>query len=176
MFNQQKHYQKAFELLTQALLAQPDDKDLLYMRALMAERIGNPSMMEADLKKILEKNPDSAEALNALGYSLADKTTRYADAEKYLRRALALQPDEAVILDSYGWLQYKLGRHQQALDYLQRAYSKQQENEIAAHIAEVLWVLGKKEQALKIFDAAINKAPDDEYLLDFKRRILDNAK
>lgn len=176
VFNQQKHYQKAFELLTQALLAQPDDKDLLYMRALMAERIGKPSMMEADLKKILEKNPDSAEALNALGYSLADKTTRYADAEKYLRRALALQPDEAVILDSYGWLQYKLGRHEQALDYLQRAYAKQQENEIAAHIAEVLWVLGKKEQALKIFDAAINKAPDDEYLLDFKRRILDNAK
>jgi Flp pilus assembly protein TadD len=141
----------------------------------MAERIGKPEIMEADLKKILAKNPDNAEALNALGYTLIDKTKRYAEAERYLKRALELAPDEAVIMDSYGWLQFKLGNMAKALDYLQRAYTKQQENEIAAHLAEVLWVSGRKDEAKKLYKKAIKNAPEDEYLLDFKHRILDKA-
>jgi tetratricopeptide (TPR) repeat protein len=116
--------------------------------------------------------PDNVEALNALGYSLADKTTRYAEAETYLQHALRLKPDEAVILDSYGWLKYKMGNYQAALDYLQKAYNKQPENEIAAHIAEVLWVSGKKDEARKLFDKAIQEAPDDVYLLNFKSKFL----
>ncbi|TAL54017.1 MAG: tetratricopeptide repeat protein [Methylovulum sp.] len=175
LYNQQKQYQKAFDLLTAALHELPDEKDLLYTRALMAERIGKPEIMEADLKKILAKNPDNAEALNALGYTLIDKTKRYAEAERYLKRALELAPDEAVIMDSYGWLQFKLGNMAKALDYLQRAYTKQQENEIAAHLAEVLWVSGQKDEAKKLYKKAIKNAPEDEYLLDFKHRILDKA-
>jgi len=172
VYGQQKQYEKAFQLLSHALAEQPEQKDLLYARALMAERVNRLDVLETDLKKILVSYPDDAEALNALGYSLLAKPGRYAEAEKYLQHAIRLQPDEAVIMDSFGWLQFKLGRLEQALDYLQRAYAKQQEAEIAAHLAEVLWALGRKEEARKLFDTAIEKAPDDEYLLDFKKRIL----
>lgn len=172
LYGQQEQYEKAFKLLTDALASQPDQKDLLYTRALMAERINKLDVLEADLKKILAKYPDDAEALNALGYSLLDNTNRYAEAEKYLQQALSLQPNEAVIMDSFGWLQFKLGKLEQALGYLERAYAKQQEGEIAAHLAEVLWGLGRKDEARKIFNKAIKKASDDEYLLDFQKRIL----
>ena len=131
--------------------------------------------MEADLKKILVKEPDNVEALNALGYTLLSKPGRYVEAEKYLQHALRLQPNEAVVIDSYGWLQFKLGNNEKALEYLQQAYEKQQENEIAAHLAEVLWALGRKDEAKKLFNKAIKAAPDDEYLIDFKRRILNGA-
>ncbi|WP_458504145.1 tetratricopeptide repeat protein [Methylobacter sp.] len=172
LYGQQGQYKKAFKLLTETMVGQPDQRDLLYTRALMAERLNKLDVLEADLKKILAKYPDDAEALNALGYSLLGNAGRYADAEKYLQQALNLQPNEAVIMDSFGWLQFKLGRLEQALGYLERAYAKQQEGEIAAHLAEVLWALGRKEEARKVFTKAIKKAPEDEYLLDFKNRLL----
>lgn len=175
LYSQQKLYQKAFDLLTAALADSPDQKELLYTRALTAERIGKPDLLETDLKKILAKYPDNAEALNALGYTLLDMPGRYAEAEKYLERALKLQPNEAVIMDSYGWLQFKLGNTAKALEYLEKAYAKQQENEIAAHLAEVLWALGRKEEARRLFAKALKETPDDEYLLDFQKRILNNA-
>lgn len=175
LYSQQKQYEKAFNLLTEALVDFPDQKELLYTRALMAERVNKPDIAEADLKKILAMDPDNVEALNALGYTLLNKPDRYADAEKYLQHALSLEPDAAVIIDSYGWLQFKLGNNEKALDYLQQAYEKQPENEIAAHLAEVLWVLGRKDEARKLFNKAIKDAPDDEYLMDFQRRILKGA-
>lgn len=176
LFSQQKLYEKAFALLTDALAEMPEQKDLLYSHALMAERVGKLDVLEADLQKILAKQPDDAEALNALGYSLLEKPGRYADAEKYLQHAIRLKPEEAVIIDSYGWLQFKLGNHEQALLYLQRAYAKQQEGEIAAHLAEVLWVLGRKTEAKKLFAEALKKNPENEYLLDFQQRILNGDK
>ena len=175
LYSQQKQYEKAFNLLTEALVDFPDQKELLYTRALMAERVNKPDIAEADLKKILAMDPDNVEALNALGYTLLNKPDRYVDAEKYLQHALSLEPDAAVIIDSYGWLQFKLGNNEKALDYLQQAYEKQPENEIAAHLAEVLWVLGRKDEARKLFNKAIKDAPDDEYLMDFQRRILKGA-
>jgi len=111
-----------------------------------------------------------------LGYTLLNQSGRYADAEKYLQKALALEPNEAVIIDSYGWLQFKLGKTEKALVYLQKAYEKQQENEIAAHLAEVLWALGRKDEAKKIFRNAIKDSPNDEYLRDFQRRVMGGAK
>jgi tetratricopeptide (TPR) repeat protein len=176
LFNQQKQYEKAFNLLTKALAEFPDQKELLYTRALMAERVNKPDVVEADLKKILVTDPDNIEALNALGYTLLSKSKRYAEAEKYLQHALKLAPDEAVIIDSYGWLQFKLGNNEKALGYLQKAYDKQQEHEIAAHLAEVLWALGKKDEAKKLFNKALKDAPDNEYLLDFQRRILNGTR
>jgi len=175
-YSQQKQYQKAFDLLTTALAEQPDQQELLYTRALIAEHLNKKEVLEKDLKQILAKDPDNVEALNALGYSLLDDPKRYAEAEIYLQKAFKLRPDEAVIMDSYGWLQFKMGRTEVALGYLQRAYAKQQENEIAAHIAEVLWALGRKEEAKKLFDKVIKDAPEDEYLLDFQQRILKKAK
>ncbi len=175
LYSQQKQYDKAFNLLSDALLEFPDQKELLYTRALMAERVNKPDIVETDLKKILAMEPDNVEALNALGYTLLNNPGRYAEAQQYLQQALSLQPDAAVILDSYGWLQFKLGNKEIALEYLQKAFDKQQENEIAAHLAEVLWSLGKKDQARKVFNKAIKDAPDDEYLLDFQRRFLNGT-
>lgn len=175
LYSQQKQYEKAFNLLTDALVDFPEQKELLYTRALMAERVNKPEIAKADLKKILAMEPDNVEALNALGYTLLNNPDGYAEAEKYLQRALRLEPEAAVIIDSYGWLQFKLGNKVKALEYLQKAYEKQPENEIAAHLAEVLWALDKKDEAKKIFNKAIKDAPDDEYLLDFQRRILNGA-
>jgi tetratricopeptide (TPR) repeat protein len=172
LYSQQKQYEKAYNYLTEELKNYPDQEELLYSRALMADRMGNLAVMEADLLKILAKVPDNVEALNALGYSLADKTTRYAEAETHLLHALRIKPDEAVILDSYGWLKYKMGNLQMALNYLQRAYDKQPETEIAAHLAEVLWVMGRKDEAKKLFDKAVDAAPDDNFLLNFKNKFL----
>lgn len=172
LYNQQAKYQEAFDALTLALKDVPDNRDVLYARALIAERLDKLDVLEADLHKILEKKPDDVGALNALGYTLTDKTNRYDEAEKYLDQALKLQPDEAVIIDSYGWLQFKRGKYDQALFYLQKAFEKQPENEIAAHLAEVLWVMGNQKEAKELFDKAYKKSPDDEYLLEFKRRFL----
>lgn len=175
LYSQQKQYEKAYSLLTEALADFPDQKELLYTRALIAEHINKPDIVEADLKKILAMDPNNVEALNALGYTLLNDSNRYAEAEKYLLRALRLEPDQAVIIDSYGWLQFKLGNYEKALSYLQQAYEKLPENEIAAHLAEVLWVLGRKDEAEKLFNKAIKDSPDDEYLLDFQRRVLNGA-
>jgi tetratricopeptide (TPR) repeat protein len=172
LYNQQKKYEEALAILTNGLIDFPDQKELLYTRALIAERINKFDMAEIDLKKILEIDPNNVEALNALGYTLLNNPSRYAEAEKFLGKALALEPNEAVIIDSYGWLQFKLGNFEVALKYLQQAYEKQPENEIAAHLAEVLWVLDRKDEAKKIFNKAIKGSLDDEYLQDFQRRIL----
>jgi tetratricopeptide (TPR) repeat protein len=172
LYNQQKKYEEALAILTNGLIDFPDQKELLYTRALIAERINKFDMAEIDLKKILEIDPNNVEALNALGYTLLNNPSRYSEAEKFLGKALALEPNEAVIIDSYGWLQFKLGNFEAALKYLQQAYEKQPENEIAAHLAEVLWVLDRKDEAKKIFNKAIKGSLDDEYLQDFQRRIL----
>ena len=175
LYNQLSKYQEAFDVLTQALKDVPDNREVLYARALVAERLDKLDVLEADLLKILDKKPDDVGALNALGYTLTDRTQRYDEAAKYLERAIALQPDEAVVIDSYGWLQFKLGKVERALEYLRKAYEKQPENEIAAHIAEVLWTMGEQKEAKALFDSVYKKSPDDEYLLEFKKRFLQNG-
>lgn len=173
VYNEQKDYQKAFDLLTDALKQNPEHRDLLYSRALIAENLDRLDTLEADLKKILQKHPDDASALNALGYTLVDRTERYQEAEVYLQKAIKLRPEEAVIIDSIGWLEFKQGNTEEALAYLRRAYEKQPESEVAAHLAEVLWVLGKKDEARLVYERAIKKSPDDEYLLRFQQQFLD---
>lgn len=168
----QKNYQQAIDILTHALKDNPDNRELLYARALTAEKMGNLELMEADLQKILAQDPDDVAALNALGYSLTDHTTRYDEAEKYLQRAIKLQPDEAMIIDSYGWLQFKKGNLESALKYLQIAHTKLPENEITAHLAETLWALGKKQEAETLIKEALKKTPTDEILLEFQQRVL----
>ncbi len=171
LFNEQKNYQQAVDLLSRALEHEPEQRDLLYTRALTAEKLGDLAVLEADLQKILQKNPEDATALNALGYTLVDKTTRYEEAEGYLQRALKLKPDEAVIIDSYGWLQFKKGNLTSAFKYLQTAFKSLPENEIVAHLAEVLWNLGKKKEAQSLVNQALKKSPTDEILLELQKRL-----
>lgn len=168
----QKNYRQALDILTQGLKDNPESRDLLYARALTAEKMANFQLMEADLQKILIHEPDDAATLNALGYALTEHTDRYEEAEKYLQKALKLQPDEAMIVDSYGWLQFKKGNFEEALKYLQKAHQKMPENEITAHLAETLWALGKKAQAESLIKDALKKTPTDEILLEFQQRVL----
>jgi len=176
LLNQQGKYQESYDLLTSALKEVPGNRDILYARALVAERLNRLDVLEADLLQILDKNPDDVGALNALGYSLVDRTQRYDEAEKYLLKALSLQPDEAVVVDSYGWLLFKRGQFEQALEYLKKAYAKQAENEIAGHIVEVLWEMGKENEAREFFEGVYKKSPEDEYLLKVKDRFMSGRK
>jgi tetratricopeptide (TPR) repeat protein len=168
----QKNYQQAFDILTHVLVETPNNKEVLYARALTAEKMGDLETMETDLQAIIAQAPDDARALNALGYALTEHTNRYDEAEKYLQKAVKLQPEDAMIADSYGWLQFKKGNLEAALNYLQTAYKKLPENEIAAHLAETLWELGKKQQAETLIKEALKKTPEDEILLEFKQRVL----
>jgi uncharacterized protein HemY len=138
----------------------------------VAEHLGKMGVLEADLKKIIAKYPDDVDALNALGYKLLDDSTRYHEAEKYLQHAIKLRPNEPAIMDSFGWLQFKIGKYPQAFNYLQSAYEKQNSGEIAAHLCEVLWSMGRKDEAQQVFDNAIKGSPEDVDLMDFKRRFL----
>lgn len=169
----QKKYQTAFDQLSHALKDFPEHRDLLYGRALVAEKIDRLDVLEADLKRILLKNPKDVAVLNALGYTLVDRTDRYTEAAEYLQQALKLNPENPLIMDSMGWLRFKQGRYQESLELLKAAYDKQAENEIAVHLAEVLMILGRQKEADKIIKTAIEKTPDDEYLLKYKQRFPD---
>ncbi len=146
------------------LAAYPDDAALLYARALAWERRDRIDHAEADLRRILVADPDNVTALNALGYTLADRTTRYAEALELIDRARAAEPDSAAIIDSYGWVLYRLGRHAEALVELRRAYALQKDPEIAAHLGELLWVQGQKDEARRYFDEARKLDPDNRAL------------
>ncbi len=152
------------DVLTRGLAAYPDDSALLYARALAWERNDNVPRAEADLRKILVAEPENVAALNALGYTLADRTQRYQEALELIDRARVSEPDNAAIVDSYGWVLYRLGRNEEALVHLRRAWGLNKDPEIAAHVGEVLWVLGNKEEARRFFDEARKLDPDNRAL------------
>jgi len=156
--------------LTRALAAWPDDTDLLYARALAFERNDDIPRAEADLRKILLTDPENAYVLNALGYTLADRTTRWQEALELIERARLAEPDNAAITDSYGWVLYRLGQHERALVYLRQAWFLAKDAEIAAHVGEVLWVLEQKEQAKAFFIQSQRLEPDNRAL----KRVLEH--
>jgi len=174
IYSQMQSYEKAFDVLTGGLLADPDNHKILYARALIAEKLDKLQILEDDLKYILEKNPNDATALNALGYTLVDKTHRYAEAKVYLDKAIALKPDDAIIMDSYGWLLFKLNKIPEAYQYLRRAYNLEPQAEIAAHLVDVLWVMGEQKEAKNILFDALQKNPSDSLLIKVKERLLGN--
>lgn len=152
------------DILTRGLAAYPDDSALLYARALAWERRDDIARAEADLRKILVAEPENVAALNALGYTLADRTARYQEALELIDRARVAEPDNAAIIDSYGWVLYRLGRREEALVQLRRAWGLNKDPEIAAHVGEVLWVLGQKDEARRFFDEARRLDPDNRAL------------
>ncbi len=172
VYAQAKNYKKAYEIYTQALTIAPNNHDLLYGRAMLAEKFDRIDLLEKDLHAILAENPKDNQALNALGYTLADRTDRYQEALQYIERALKIDPEDIATLDSMGWVLHKLGRNEEALSYLKKAYDKDNDPEIAAHYGEVLWVLGKTEQARAIWHKALKKHPQHEVLVGTTRRYL----
>ena len=152
----------ALALYATAISAYPDNPDLLYNRALFVVELGDFAWMERDLLKLLDKDPDHADALNALGYTLADRNERLDEAFAYVARALKLRPDSAAILDSMGWVLYRQGDLAQATSYLRRALQLNQDDEIAAHLGEVLWVSGKHADARAVWREGLEHAPDSD--------------
>lgn len=165
-----KEYGEAMNVLTAALKQFPVNKDLLYSRALIAEKLDDLKLHEQDLRKILKADPKNAHALNALGYSLADRTDRLDEAMDLIRKALAVRPDDPFILDSMGWVHYRMGNHDQAIDYLERALAIRNDPEISAHLGEVLWVKGDREGAETVWRRALKTTPNSEPLLDIIKK------
>lgn len=160
-----KQYREALDTLGRALAALPDNKDLLYARSLIAEKLDLIDVAERDLRAILKQDAKNANALNALGYMLADRGQRLDEAQTLLRDAMALKPDDPFILDSYGWLQYRLGNSAEAIKHLRRALALRSDAEISAHLGEVLWVAGERREAESVWDRALKDTPDNEALI-----------
>lgn len=154
----------AFALLDEGLAQHPDQPELLYESALMAERLGRIDTFESRLRQLLRLKPDHAHAYNALGYSLVDRNTRLDEAQGLIDKALALAPDDPFILDSKGWVLFRRGELPAALEALQRAFSLRPDPEIAAHLGEVLWTLGRKDEAQKTWRDAARAHPGNEVL------------
>lgn len=160
-----RQFAEALKVLDAAINRIPHDKDLLYARALMAEKLNMLDRVEADLRTILQDDPKNVHALNALGYTLADRTERFREAQELLQQAIALKPDDPFILDSIGWLQYRMGKNAEAIKYLKRAVELRPDAEIAAHLGEVLWVMGNRNEAESVWNRALSDTPDSEALL-----------
>jgi tetratricopeptide (TPR) repeat protein len=141
----------AFKVLSAALNSLPESIPVLYTHALLAAELGWVDIAESDLRVVISAQPENAAALNALGYTLADQTQRYEEAEALIRQAYILQPDEASIIDSMGWVAYRRGRLNEAIEHLERAWKLDRNPEIAAHLGEVLWVKGRREEAMAIW-------------------------
>ncbi len=167
-----RRYEQAMEVFNTALDIVPGNSDLLYARALVAEKLGRIDLLEADIRAILKTEPDNAHALNALGFTLADQTDRYEEAFGYLQRAIEIMPDDAAIIDSWGWVHYRLGKYDIAIQLLRKALSRLEDAEIAAHLGEVLWVSGKQQEAREVWQRALQKSPDDPMLQKVMQRFL----
>lgn len=165
-----KDYKGAFDLLTRGLEKLPNYPELLYDRAMMAEKIDRMDVMEQDLRRLIQLKPDNAHAYNALGYSLADRGDRLNEAFDLIEKALKLAPDEAFIMDSMGWVFYRMGNLPKALEYLNRAYTLRPDPEIAAHLGEVLWAQGKREDAQKTWQTSLKDNPQNESLLGVMKK------
>jgi Flp pilus assembly protein TadD len=158
--------EEAFNTLTIAVSQIPSSMVILYTHALFAAELGWVDIAEKGLRKVLSVQPENAAALNALGYTLADQTERYEEAEALIRQAYILQPEEASIIDSMGWISYRLGKLGEAVRYLGKAWSLDKNPEIAAHLGEVLWVMGDRDKARRIWGEGQAIDREDPVLLE----------
>lgn len=164
LLTQAGHIERARDLLDTALNKYPNETDLLFARVLLNDSVGNRAGSERDLRQIISMQPDDARALNHLGYMLADQTERYEEALELVERAIALSPDDPAIIDSLGWAQYKLGRYEEALQNLRRAYAAFPDHEVASHLGEVLWQMDRQEEAIEVWEQALEERPDSDLI------------
>ena len=158
--------QAAFALLDQMLSTQPEQPELLYETALLAEKLGQLDVLERRLRKLIELRPDSAQAYNALGYSFAERNMRLPEAKELIDKALKLAPEDHYIIDSLGWVLYRQGEFGAALVQLERAYALRPDPEVAVHLSEVLLALGRKDDAQRVLHEALKKFPANAQLVE----------
>ena len=158
-------FREAFDLLGQALEKDPDSPELLYDHAMAAEKIDRIDVLESNLRKVIELKPDYAHAYNALGYTLADRNTRLPEAYTLIEHALKLAPEDPFIIDSMGWVLYRMGQNDASITFLKHALELRPDAEIAAHLGEVLWAAGKHDEARKVWTSALKDNPANEVLL-----------
>jgi tetratricopeptide (TPR) repeat protein len=164
--------ERAKSLLDAALNKHPNDTDLLFARVLFFDNVGDRQGSERDLRQIIRMQPENAQALNHLGYMLADQTERHEEALELLERAIAVTPDDPAIIDSLGWAQYKLGRYEEAVANLRRAYAAFPDHEVASHLGEALWVMGRQDEAIRVWQDALAERPDSDLLKAVMDRFL----
>ncbi|MFT5110860.1 MAG: tetratricopeptide (TPR) repeat protein [Parasphingorhabdus sp.] len=164
-------FDEAKRLMDAAIQELPDNSELHYSRALLAAELNLLELHESDIRRVIELDPDNAHAYNALGYTLADQTPRVEEAFKLITHALSLAPDDPFILDSMGWVNFRLGRLKEAINYLRRAISIRQDAEIAAHLGEVLWVDGQQNEAEEVWRKSIDKYPQNQTLKSTLKRL-----
>ncbi|VVD60168.1 tetratricopeptide repeat protein [Pandoraea horticolens] len=165
-----KRYDDAEKLLAAEVKNNPDDPDLLYQYGMVAELNKHYDVMEKAMRRVMTSQPENAQAYNALGYSLTERNTRLPEALKLLQKAASLAPEDPYIMDSLGWVKYRLGDKQQALDLLRRAYGIQAQAEIGAHLGEVLWESGQQDEARKTWREALKLDGDDDTLRSTMKR------
>lgn len=166
-----KLYLQAYELLAQATQRDPKDYDLVYDQATLAEKLGRPEEMERLLRRIIAEKPEYHHAYNALGYSFADRNVRLGEARQLILKALEFAPDDPFITDSLGWVEFREGNKAEALRVLQKAYRARPDAEIAAHLGEVLWSMGQREQALSVWREGLQLNAENETLVETLKRL-----
>ena len=171
VLRENKQYKTAYDLLTDAASRTPNDMDLVYDLAMVAEKMGNLEDMERLLKKVIAAKPDYQHAYNALGFSLAERNVRLPEARQLVVKALELAPNDPFITDSLGWVEFRSGNLTEALKILQGAYKARPDAEIAAHLGEVLWAMGKRDQAVLIWKEGVKLNSDNETLLETLKRL-----
>lgn len=164
------HSQQAQELLDTALNKYPNESDLLFARVLLYDSVSDRAGSERDLKQIITMQPDDSRALNHLGYMLADQTTRFEEALELIERAIAISPDDPAIIDSLAWVQYKLGDYEDALQNLRRAFADFPDHEVASHLGEVLWMMGRQDEARQVWQDALEARPDSDLIKEVIER------
>lgn len=164
LLKQAKKYQEVYDHYNAALERFPKDTEMLYWRALSAEQLGKTASAIEDLTYVVNAEPDNAAALNALGFTLTDRTDRHQEALGYIERAIKIEPNDGAIVDSVGWVHFRLGNYPKALEYLRKAASMMDDPDVAAHLGEVLWVSGSRDEAMKVWKTAREKYPDNEGL------------
>ncbi|WP_414889227.1 tetratricopeptide repeat protein [Pseudomonas sp. IT-93MI4] len=166
-----KQDDKAWKTLDKALQQYPDDLNLLYTRAMLAEKRNDLAQMEKDLRLIIKRDPDNAMALNALGYTLSDRTTRYAEAKALIEQAHQINPEDPAVLDSLGWVNFRMGNLDDAEKYLRQALERFPDHEVAAHLGEVLWVKGNQREAKQVWGKYLKDQPDSIILRSTIKRL-----
>ena len=168
-----ERYDEALSYFDEVVGYRPDDEGVHLGRAELLLRMGRQDEAIKAYREAVRRWPDSSMSLNALGYTLADRTDRYSEAAKLIRKALKLDPESAAIIDSWGWVLYRQGKHEEALVYLEDAYEKLRDPEVAGHIVEVLWALGRTDEARQALEEAEELFPESSYLIDVHERLFD---